>query len=68
MYYRIIDEEGMPLATGTNATSEKQVKTELIELIQPESDENYKRHSLAAILAARGWSLDKQETPFDEVD
>ena len=72
MYYRVVDEEGNPFATANNAKSEQEVKEEILELISPEISEediqDYQRATLNDILIARGWQLEKQETPFVNYD
>ena len=69
MYYRIIDEEGMPRATGYNATDLQELRNDLADLIEPQLDdeeEGLDGVDLSTLLCMECCTLDESETPFDD--
>lgn len=40
-YYRIVDDQGIPLRTGYNATSKKELAQGYIDLIYPQIEQDY---------------------------
>lgn len=68
MYYRIIDEEGIPRATGYNATDLQELRNDLADLIEPQLDaeeEGLEGASLSTLLFMERCSLEENETPFE---
>ena len=66
MYYRIIDEEGMPRATGYNATDLNDVREGLADLIGPQCEEDLDGVDLSTLLCMERCILEESETPFDD--
>jgi hypothetical protein len=72
MYYRVVHTDGDALASGHNCETKEDVKSDLLDLLEPQiCDEDwndYQKAPLADILAMNGWHLEESETPFYNPD
>jgi hypothetical protein len=73
-FYALMDSAGMYIHTGFNATSKKELREALIELLEPQVDEDISDRPLEDLLFIEGLTIDEDSTPFpspfeyDEMD
>jgi len=72
-YYRIVDEKGVPLHTGYNSTSKKELVQAYIDLMAPQMEVGWRRFLQIANIAERihyienqGFFIEESKTPFEE--
>lgn len=72
MYYRILDEKGMPLATGSNTTSKVEAANTVIDLLVPQSTDSTVRETLMNLepeakvyyVSSLGYTIEESKNPF----